>query len=237
MRARLLQTECRLIAVTDQSEPTNMAGASRAASDWQRAGRSVDHIAFPISRKASAGRPRGASSFRPVVFLWDLGGTRADLAVLKKAQKRKDSGLSPREFFIVPRTSRVGGEGTAIVAPSLDAALRFADACAGDEAVRVICDFGPALGGDLKPDPRLIARLSAGSDLPGFPGGRPLSTLHFAAQAVAELGEAIEVRPVGRAEEATRAGEEARARRRAGLPVYRLSSVAGPAKVSGTGAK
>jgi hypothetical protein len=66
-----------------------------------------------------------------------------------------------------------------------------------------------------------IARLKAGSDMPGFPPGRPLATLAFAAQAVADFGAGVDVRAVGRTDE-TRADEEGQSRRRSGLPVYRV---------------
>ncbi len=219
MRAETLETECRLIAVTDGTEAVNMAGANRAVADWLEAGRSADAIHFPFGRKAPSGRARGASAFRPVVLLWDVGGSGADEAALKKSGVAKK-----KDFSIVARSSRVGGEGTAIVAPSLEAAIRLAESCAegkGGDALRIICDFGPVLGADADPDERMIAKLKAGSDMPGFPPGRPLSTLAFAAQAVAEFGFSLQTRAVGRADET--AEDAGKARRRSGLPVYRLS--------------
>ena len=122
------------------------------------------------------------------------------------------------------RSSRAGGEGTAIVAPSLEAAIQLAETFASGkdgDALRVICDFGAVLNADMQPDEKMIARLKAGSDMPGFPSGRPLATLAFAAQAVAEFGGRLTVRSVGRIEE-TRDGE-GKARRRSGLPVYRIA--------------
>jgi hypothetical protein len=74
----------------------------------------------------------------------------------------------------------------------------------------------------MEPDEKMIARLRAGSDLPGFPSGRSLATLPFAAQAVAEFGQRLDVRAVGRAEEGRDEGD-GQARRRSGLPVYRMS--------------
>jgi hypothetical protein len=216
MRAELLQAECRLFAVTDGAEAANMAGSSRAAADWLAAGRPLDAIAFPLPRKAPSGRARGASAFRPVVLLWDISGGRGDEAAVKKSGVAKK-----QDFFVVARSSRTGGEGTAIVAPSLEAALRLAESFAAAKAgerLRVICDFGPVLGGDMKPDAKMIARLKAGSDMPGFPPGRPLATLAFTAQAVCEFGPRLDVRAVGRTEDAE---ESARARRRSGLPIYR----------------
>lgn len=227
MRASLLQTECRLIAAIDGSEAVNVAGSSRAVADWLEAGRPVDTIKFPHVRKAPAGRARGASSFRPVVLLWDVAETRGDQDAIKRALKTKDLGAKKTEFQIVARASRVGGEGTAVVAPTLEAAIKFAEACAAVSgeagALRIISDFGPVLGGDLRPDPKMIARLKAGSDMPGFPSGRPLATLAFAAQAVAEFGARLDVRAVGRTEETRGAESDGRARRRSGLPVYRIA--------------
>lgn len=229
MRASLLQTECRLIAATDSAPAANVAGSSRAVSDWLESGGHVDHIAFPVPRKAPAGRGRGASSFRPVVLLWDVGGKRADQAAVKSALKAKDFSARKNEFHVVERASRVGGEGSAVVAPSLEASIRFAETCAkiADEAgsLRIIMDFGPVLGADMEPDPKMIARLKAGSDMPGFPSGRPLATLAFAAQAVADFGAKLEVRAIGRTEE-IRGETEGRARRRSGLPVYRIGFAA-----------
>lgn len=222
MRAKALQAECRLIAVANGAEATNLAGSNQAVADWLAAGRPLDTVAFPFKRKAPGGRSRGASSFRPVVFLWDASGGRADRQALKKAglAKRKD-------FAVVDRASRVGGEGTAVVAPSLKEALSLAEALTrpsgkgATQALRVICDFGPVLGGDLAPDERMIARLKAGSDMPGFPLGRVLATQTFAAQAMAELEDAIDLYAVGRVEEG-RDGEGGKARRRASVPVYRI---------------
>jgi CRP-like cAMP-binding protein len=223
MRAEALQAECRLIAVIDGTAAANVAGSNQAAADWLAAGRPLDTIAFNFKRKAPAGRPRGASSFRPVVFLWDATGGRADSQVLKKAGVARK-----KDFTIVERVSRVGGAGTAVVAPTLKDALALAESCAapsgkdGVATLRVICDFGPVLGGDLKPDEKMIARLKAGSDMPGFPPGRVLATQSFAAQATAELGEHLAAYLVGRTAEG-RDGEAARLRHRPGLPVYRVS--------------
>lgn len=219
LRADVLQAECRLVAVTDGSKSKNVAGASRAVADWLNAGRPLDPIAYPFVRKAQIGRARGATAFRPVVLVWDVSGGRADEAAVKKAGVAKQ-----KDFAVVARSSRTGGEGTAIVAPSLEAAISLAEKLAGEkggDALRVICDFGPVLGADGTPDSKMIARLKAGSDLPGFPAGRPLATLTFAAPAVAEFGARLDVRAVGRTEEG-RDGE-GRARRRSGLPVYRLA--------------
>lgn len=220
LRAAMLQAECRLIAVSDGTQPKNIAGSNRAVADWAAAGRAVDPIRFPFPRRAPAGRPRGASSFRPCVFLWDNAGSRADLAAIARAGLAGNAGLS-----IVARTSRLGHEGSCIVVATLQRAIELARSLAdGNTSLRIICDFGPVLGADLEADPKLVTRLKAGSDLPGFPSGRPLATLAFAAQALAEFGDRLDVRAVGRAEEARLDGEAgARARRRSGLPVFRLA--------------
>ena len=217
MRAATLQAECRLIAVTDGREPANMAGSNRAVDDWLAAGRAVDTIAFPHPRRAPGPRPRGATSFRPCVFLWDQEGGRADKAAAEAA-------VGGDDFEIVERASRGGTEGTCIVCPTLEAALSLAESCAANApSLRVICDFGPVLGADLAADPKMIARLKAGGDMPGFPPGRPLATLSFTAQAVAEFGDRLDVRAVGRADQARGSDADARARRRSGLAVFRLA--------------
>ncbi len=217
MRADVLQTECRLLAVADESETANMAGANRAVVDWRERGRAADVIDFAFPRRAPAGRQRGAFSFRPVVLLWDVGDKGAAAKAIKK------SGIAKKkEFSIVARSSRIAGEGTAIIAPDLEAAIRLAETFARSaDGLRVICDFGPVLGANMKPDPKMIGRLKAGSDLPGFPTGRPLATLSFAAQAVCDFGQRLDVRAVGRSDDMRDGGGHAR--RRSGLAVYRLA--------------
>jgi hypothetical protein len=217
MRADVLEAECRLLAVTDGTKARNIAGSSRAVADWLAAGRPVDHIEFPRPRTAPAGRVRGGSSFRPCVLLWDVSGARADLAAVKTLGLAKK-----KDVFVVPRTARTGGEGTCVVAPDPEAAIRLAESCAnGSETLRIICDFGPVLGADMQPDPKMVARLKSGSDMPGFPAGRAIATLSFAAEALMTFGPRLDVRAVGRAEE--RAESEGTARRKSGLPVYRLT--------------
>jgi hypothetical protein len=148
------------------------------------------------------------------VFLW---GGEAEDSTAKSALKSKHLGAPGKDFAIVRRSSRVGGQGTAIVAPSLASALHVAEACAAaDPSLRIICDFGPVLGAEGTPDEKLIGRLRAGSDMPGFPASRPLATLNFTTQAVVEFGASLTVHAVGRAEE----GEGAK--RQSGLPVYRI---------------
>jgi CRP-like cAMP-binding protein/tetratricopeptide (TPR) repeat protein len=228
MRANLLQAQCRLIAASDGAGAGSLGGTGQVVEDWVEAGRPVDTIVFPHPRKPPGpARARGGSSFRAVVLLWDIGDTRVDRATVRALLKSKQFAAGKSEFQVIERASRVGGEGTAVVTPTLEAAMRFSEACArADDAggLRIVCDFGPVLGADLKPDERMIARLKAGSDLPGFPLGRPLATLAFATQVVADFGAKLEVRAVGRTEE-IKGDAETKARRKSGLPVYRISFI------------
>jgi hypothetical protein len=228
MRANLLQAQCRLIAASDGAGAGSLGGTGQVVADWAAAGRPVDTIVFPHPRKPPGpARARGGSSFRAVVLVWDIADTRADRATVRALLKSKQFAAGKSEFQVVERASRVGGEGTAVIAPSLEAAMRFADACAAANnasGLRIVCDFGPVLGADMKPDERMIARLKAGSDMPGFPVGRPLATLTFAAQAVADFGARLDVRAVGRTEE-TKGDADTKARRKSGLPVYRVSFI------------
>ncbi len=176
-----------------------------SSGNHRRAARAV---ARPSGRWCSFGTPSGGRGDRQAV-------KRAGLA------RKKD-------FSVLERASRVGGEGTAVVAPSLQDALALAKTLAAPSgrstapSLRVICDFGPVLGGDMKPDEKMVARLKAGSDMPGFPLGRVLATQSFAAEAMAELGDAIEVYAVGRTEEG-RDSEGGKAKRRPSVPVYRVA--------------
>ena len=66
--------------------------------------------------------------------------------------------------------------------------------------LRIICDFGLVLGGDLKPDKKLVVRLQSADDFPGLPTDYVLATEAYAAQAKFDLGDKILLVPVGRAE-------------------------------------
>jgi hypothetical protein len=96
--------------------------------------------------------------------------------------------------------------------------------------VRIICDFGLVLGGDLEPDKKLIARLQSADDLPGLPLDCVLATESYAAQAKFDLGEKILLVPVGRAEIMLAADDSERQaiRSRPSLPIY----TAGPADIA-----
>jgi len=214
MRAAALEAECRLLAVTNGMESQSVAGAARSVADWTASGRSLDLVHLPLERRRPAPRERGVTAFRPCVFVWDVGGDGANRAALTRAKVQKDKRLN-----VVQRTSRFGRDGSCVVAPTLEDAIRLGEALAG-EGVRVVCDFGAVLGNDLEPDAKLVARLRAGSDMPGFPTGRSLATQNFAAQAMTEFGPRLTLRSVGRTEESRDAEG---ARRRSGLPVYRLA--------------
>ena len=96
--------------------------------------------------------------------------------------------------------------------------------------MRVICDFGHVLGGDLEPDKKLVARLRSADDLPGLPLDCVLATEAYAAQAKFDLGEKILLVPVGRAEIAPAADDSERQamRSRPSLPIYTAEWAEGP---------
>jgi hypothetical protein len=74
---------------------------------------------------------------------------------------------------------------------------------------------------DLSPDKKLIPRLQAADDLPGFPIGCLLATEAFAMQAKFELGEEVTLVPVGRAEAPSDASQTVYIR--SSIPVYRAT--------------
>jgi hypothetical protein len=90
------------------------------------------------------------------------------------------------------------------------------------QGLRIICDFGHLLGGDLEPDKKLVVRLQSADDLPGLPLDCVLATEAFAAQAKFDLGEKILLVPVGRAEIMLAADDSERqaVRSRPSLPIY-----------------
>jgi hypothetical protein len=97
-------------------------------------------------------------------------------------------------------------------------------------SLRVICDFGLVLGGDLKPDKKLIGRLRSADDLPGLPLNCVLATESFAAQAKFDLGEEIVLVPVGRAETMPAGDDSERQamRSRPSVPIYTAEWANGP---------
>ena len=76
-------------------------------------------------------------------------------------------------------------------------AIRIAGAAAASVGqLRTLCDFGPALGADLQPDAQMIVTRAAASAVPRLPAD-PLATFNFAAQAVTEFGDRLDIREAG----------------------------------------
>ena len=222
-RAALLQTRCRLVVVSDDAEPDTIAGANRVFADWCEHGRPFDLIPYPHRRAKRPVRERAASAFRPVVFLWEAGPDgKGGKSALDKFFKSAGKGHKR-----IDRTHRDGRRGTCLIAGSTEEALAMGLAAAeaarrAKLAVRIICDFGHLLGGDLEPDKKLVARLQSADDLPGLPLDCVLATEAYAAQATFDLGEKILLVPVGRAEIMLAADDSERQaiRSRPSLPIY-----------------
>jgi CRP-like cAMP-binding protein len=219
-RAAMLQTSCRLVAVSDESAVDSVAGANRVVVDWCDHGRPLDLIVYPHQRPKQKNRDQARNAFRPVVFLWDAAQDgKGSLDKLFKA--------AGKTLERVDRTHRDGRRGTCLIAGSpekvLEAALDAAKAAReAKHSLRVICDFGLVLGGDLAPDKKLIGRLRAADDLPGLPLDCVLVTEAFAAQAKFDLGEEIALVPVGRAEimPAGEGSDRQAIRSRPSVPIY-----------------
>jgi hypothetical protein len=155
------------------------------------------------------------------VFLWEVSpsGKKDALDRLAKSIGKK--------LDRIDRTHRDGRHGICVVAESTEMALATGLAAVGKArqeklAVRVICDLGLVLGGTLKPDKKLIARLQSADDLPGLPLDCVLATEAYAAQAKFDLGQDILLTPVGRAEAylGSDDGERQTVRSRPSLPIY-----------------
>ena len=220
-RATVLQTECRLMIVSDQFEPDSVAGANHVLQDWRERGRPFDLIPFTFPRPRRPIRARAATAFRPVVFVWDA---RADAS--PKSLERLRKMIAPGSPF-ASRKQRGGREGFCLIADDAEGAITIGLAAvkAMRQArleLRVICDFGLVLGGDLKPNNKLIARLHAADDLPGLPMDCLLATELFAAQAKFDLGDTALLTPVARAEpySAADGGEVQGFRSRATSPIF-----------------
>ncbi|MEO1200772.1 MAG: Crp/Fnr family transcriptional regulator [Pseudomonadota bacterium] len=194
IRADQLETECRLIAVNDAKPANNIAGTSRSVEDWSRAGLPVDVIAFPFERTAPAGRPRGASAFRPVLFIWPEDGKTASIADRLAHHLNGAKGL--------PRKAPGRREGVSVVLgtinETLDLAHRLAGAFTGSSPVRLIADFGLVLKDKGAVDDEAVAKLIGGADLPGTPTDALIATPNFAAEARMTLGDCLRAHPLGR---------------------------------------
>jgi CRP-like cAMP-binding protein len=223
-RAAMLQTDCRLIAVSDDSGPDTLAGANRVLADWREHGRAFDVIPFPPPRAKPGRRNKGTTSFRPVVLLWDAATDgKGDKSTLDKLARKCGGKAVAR----IERTHRDGRQGICLIAQSSGEALDLASqavekARAAKLPVRVICDFGLVLDAGGKPDMKLVARLQSADDLPGLPAACVLATESYAAQAKFDLGDRVLLVPVGRAEAmpAAEDGERQTIRSRPSLPIF-----------------
>ncbi|HXG79055.1 MAG TPA: Crp/Fnr family transcriptional regulator [Methyloceanibacter sp.] len=230
-RAAVLQTSCRLIAVSDAGGPDSLGGSNRALADWSAHGRAFDLVAYPHERARRAFRDDHIDGFRAAVFLWDAAPGGSDTGnALDTIGESCAMGVKPIE-----RTHRDGRRGLCLIAGSTEEALdagRAAAKAAGKvkAAVRVICDFGLVLGANRTPDKKLIARLQAADDLAGLPPNCVLATESYAAQAKFDLGEKVVLVPVSRAEAMGEDGAQA-ARSRPSLPIYTAEWVKGVAKI------
>ena len=157
------------------------------------------------------------------MFLWDAAPDGKDgKSALDRFFKSAGKGLKR-----IGRTHRDGRGGICLIAGSTEEALATARAAAkaareAKHSLRVICDFGLVLGGDLDPDKKLVARLRSADDMPGLPLDCVLATEAYAAQAKFDLGEKILLVPVGRAEIMLAADDSERQaiRSRPSLPIY-----------------
>jgi hypothetical protein len=222
-RAAMLQTRCRLAVVSDEAEIDTLAGTNRAFADWRALGRPFDLISYPHERAKRKMSEEPANSFRAVVFLWDGAPNGKDRkSALDKLFKAAGKGHER-----VDRTHRDGRRGTCLIANSTEEALVVAMGAAeaarqAKHSLRVICDFGAVLGGDLDPDKKLIARLRSADDLPGLALDCVLATEAYAAQAKFDLGDRVMLVPVGRAESLAPGEDNERQalRSRPSLPIY-----------------
>jgi len=223
-RATLLQTQCRLISISDGKCADNVAGTNQTITEWRAGGRPFDLIRFPYTRPPRIPRERPPTVFRPAVFLWHATpDAKDDKNSFRRLVKSADKGLVPIE-----RTLRDGRRGLCLVAATTQEALTTAfsvaeQANSAKGAIRIICDFGPVLGRNLKPDKKQIARLQAADDLPGLPSNCVLATETCAAQVKFDLGDDVLLTPVGRAEVCP--GDDADRqviRSRPSLPIYTI---------------
>jgi CRP-like cAMP-binding protein len=222
-RAATLQTSCRLLVVTDGGGPDTVAGANRVLDDWREHGRPFDVIPYARQRLQREQRDSALDSFRPVVFLWDAApGIKNGNGSLDRLFKSAGKG-----FDGIERTHRDGRRGLCLIATSTEEALdlgRRAVKAARDakRALRVICDFGLVQRAKAKPDKKLVAHLQSADDFPGLPTDCVLATEAYAAQAKFDLGDRIQLVPVGRAEVqvASEDSERHAIRSRPSLPIY-----------------
>ena len=221
-RAATLQSRCRLIVVSDAAESGTIAGANQVLTDWRAHGRTYAIIPYPHARPPRPQSEKTHTAFSPVVFLWDA---RPDDTERDAELDRLFSAIAPN-LPRVERTHRDGRRGLCLLAASTEDAFGVAlEAAAASRAaghpMRVVCDFGLVLDGDLALDKKLVARLQSADDLPGLPADRVLATQAFAAQIKFDHGDRVVLVPVGRAQCAsTEEAERQPIRSRPSLPIY-----------------
>jgi CRP-like cAMP-binding protein len=224
-RAATLQTRCRLIVVSDEAEAETIAGANQVLNDWREHGRAYDIIPYPHKRPPRPPNEKTHSAFRPVVFLWDAAPDDAG----RDAELDRLFGAIAPSLARVERTHRDGRRGLCLLAQSTEDAFGTAvEAAATSRAaahpLRVVCDFGLVLDGELALDKKLVARLQSADDLPGLPADRVLATQAYAAQIKFEHGDGVTLVPVGRAQCAsTEETERQPIRSRPSLPIYTVA--------------
>jgi hypothetical protein len=188
-RASLLNTQCRMIAISDQRPAHNVAGPNQAQGDWQAHGRSVDIIAYPYARTRRLGPKRPLSEFRPIICIW--------APPLSKQNRRKAfEGLLDRMAPGVEHLKRMAGDdsvrliGTSIK-QALDVAFAIIKHAKKEQlALRILCDFGCMPREDKLADNDSFALIQARGD--GVAEGLP-ATQAFAMEAKYELDDAIKL--------------------------------------------
>ena len=183
----LLNTQCRMIVVSDQQPPHNTAGPNQAQGDWQALGRSVDIIAYPHARTTRFDPKRALTEFRPIICIWG-----PPLANRRKAFE----GLLDRMAPGLERLKRMAEDDSvrligASSKQALDVAFAIMKHARKEQLVlRILCDFGCVVGEDNLADGDSFALAQAGGD--GDADGL-LATQAFAMQAKYELGDDIKL--------------------------------------------
>ncbi len=197
LKADMLTSNCTMLAASGGHLTGNTDGTSRAVREWVTAGRELVETPLGFDLADESGSD-AADPFAPVVFLWPLEPS-VDLASLCDAA----AASTGCRFDISSRTSRDRRPGVALVLRDIKVALGVAAALArhcseAKASVRIVADFGPALDAHGQINETLVSRLSAASDLIGFPAGVPIATMAFATQARLEAADRITLVPIGR---------------------------------------
>jgi hypothetical protein len=186
-RASLLNTQCRMIAVSDQHPPHNIAGPNQAQSDWEAHGRRTDIVGYPHASPKRFGTKKALAEFRPIISIWGLppGNRNA-----RKAFEGPPMAPGFARMKRIARDDRVCLIGTSSK-QALDAA--FAILKYGRKEgflLRILCDFGRKLGEGHPVNEDALALICARRD---WPVDGLLATHAYAMQAKYELGEAIKI--------------------------------------------